>query len=79
MTEHETFWTLLQDAAHWEFELFLIFIFDVIVGIVLWPWLRDSLKKWTKHHISDDQKIEVLEKKVKKMEDILGIHDQANP
>lgn len=27
----ETFFDLLKDPAHWEFEIFLIFIFDVII------------------------------------------------
>ena len=38
--EHETFWTLATDIAHWEFELFLMLIFDVIIGLILWPVVR---------------------------------------
>src|SRR3989344_750144 len=38
----ETFWTLLGDLAHWEFELFLIFLFDVLIGLLIWPYI----KKW---------------------------------
>jgi hypothetical protein len=48
----ETFWTLLHDKAHWEFELFLIAIFDGIVGAVLYPWVR---KHWN-HHIARDKR-----------------------
>jgi hypothetical protein len=48
--EHETFWSLLHDAAHWEFELFLIFVFDVVLGLLVWPFVR---KHW-KHHVERD-------------------------
>jgi len=49
---HETFWTLLHDIAHWEFELFLQLIFDVIIAGLLWPLAR---KHW-QHHIARDQR-----------------------
>lgn len=52
MCGQETFWTLLTDKAHWEFELFLIVIFDVIVGAILWPFLK---RHWS-HHVARDQK-----------------------
>jgi hypothetical protein len=46
--EHvETFWTLLGDIAHWEFELFLMLVFDGIVGALAWPFLK---RFWAKHH-----------------------------
>ena len=48
---HETFWTLLHDAAHWEFELFLMLLFDGVIFGICWPFLR---KHW-KHHIARDQ------------------------
>ena len=48
---HETFWSLLHDAAHWEFELFLMLLFDGVIFGVCWPFLR---KHW-KHHIACDQ------------------------
>ena len=52
-TEHvETFWTLLRDAAHWEFELFLMLLFDGVIGLLLWPFIR---KHW-KHHVRRDHK-----------------------
>jgi hypothetical protein len=28
----DTFWTLLHDRAHWEFEIFLIFLFDIVLA-----------------------------------------------
>ena len=48
----ETFWTLLHDAAHWEFEIFLMLIFDVVIGALLWPFV----KKHYDHHIARDKK-----------------------
>ena len=50
--EHqETFWTLLRDPAHWGFEIFLMIVFDGIVGALLWPFVR---KHW-RHHVSHDK------------------------
>lgn len=67
--EHETFWTLLRDPAHWEFELLLIFIFDVLIGLIIWPHLRGFLK----HHKGDDAKIEKLEKEVADLKNRIGM------
>ncbi|MDO8424001.1 MAG: hypothetical protein Q7S54_00125 [bacterium] len=61
--EEETFLTLVQDKAHWQFELFLIALFDGVIGLVLWPWI----KKFIIHHKSDDERIVELEKKVEKL------------
>lgn len=41
----ETFGTLLRDPAHWYFELFLILIFDVIIGAVAWPFIKRHIHK----------------------------------
>ena len=49
---HETFWTLLKDPAHWEFELFLMIVFDGAIGALIWPFLK---KHW-KHHVDRDCK-----------------------
>ncbi|MBI1974468.1 MAG: hypothetical protein HYS51_01260 [Candidatus Zambryskibacteria bacterium] len=62
--EQETFWTLVRDVAHWEFEIFLIIIFDVIIGILIWPRIR----KLFKHHEEDDHKLAELEERVNKLE-----------
>lgn len=48
----ETFWTLLRDRAHWEFELFLMLIFDGIIGAICWPIVK---RHWD-HHIARDKK-----------------------
>ena len=48
----ETFWTLLHNAAHWEFELFLMILFDLVLGGLLWPFLKKHLK----HHLERDKK-----------------------
>lgn len=42
----ETYIELLKDPAHWAFEITLIVIFDVLLGMVLWPFA----KKWLKNH-----------------------------
>ncbi len=62
-TEHETFLTLLTDLPHWEFEIFLIVIFDGIIGLLIWP----RIVKFFKHHEEDDKKIEELESKLEKL------------
>jgi hypothetical protein len=67
--EHETFLSLLKDPAHWEMELFLIFIFDIMIGAILLPCFRRA----TKHHKSDDQKIKDLENQVKMIRRKLGV------
>lgn len=61
----ETFWTLLQDPAHWEFEIFLIIIFDVIIGAIIWPFIRGGLR----HHKSDHERLEDLEREVKELKE----------
>ena len=58
--EHETFLTLLEDPAHWQFELFLIFLFDVLIGLLLWPIIR----KFLLHHKTDDERIAELERRL---------------
>ena len=48
----ETFWSLCHNAAHWEFELFLMAIFDGVIGCLAWPFIQ---RHW-KHHTDRDQK-----------------------
>ena len=48
---NETFWTLLRNAAHWEFEIFLMLLFDGIIVGLCWPFAR---KHW-QHHIARDR------------------------
>ena len=43
----ETFGTLLRDPAHWYFELFLIFIFDIVVGAIVWPFIKAHIHRDT--------------------------------
>jgi hypothetical protein len=57
----ESFFTLLKDPAHWEFEIFLMIVFDVIIGFFIWPFIRKALV----HHKSDHERLEDLEKEVK--------------
>jgi hypothetical protein len=55
---HETFLSLLRDPAHWEFELFLMVVFDGLIGAVLWPWLR---KHWVHHTDRDKREAEAID------------------
>ena len=48
--EHETFWTLLGDAGHWEFEIFLMVLFDGVLGLLVWPFVK---KHWAHHKAHD--------------------------
>jgi hypothetical protein len=52
----ETFWTLLRDSAHWQFEIFVNVVFDgVVMGLVrltLWP----IIKRHWQHHIDRDKR-----------------------
>lgn len=41
----ETFWTLLHDSAHWEFEIFLMLIFDGLVGALAWPLIKRAVRR----------------------------------
>jgi len=50
---HETFWSLLHDAAHWEFELFLMAVFDGVIGCLLWPFVRKHWQHHKRHDIAD--------------------------
>ena len=52
----ETFWTLLHDKGHWEFEIFLMLLFDGLVGAILWPWIAPFVKRHWKHHIDRDKR-----------------------
>ena len=66
--EQESFWTLCQSLSHWEFEIFLMVLFDGLIGGLLWglflgPWVRKKLR----HHESDDDKIARLEKQVRRL------------
>lgn len=70
--EHETFFTLMCSLPHWEFEIFLMFVFDILIGTLLWPLLR----KWTNHHKSDDQQLVDLQCELAKIKEHLGIKDK---
>ena len=47
----ETFWTLLHDRAHWEFEIFVTFVVDIVVLGIFWPFI----KKYWNHHLAHDK------------------------
>jgi hypothetical protein len=64
MCEQETFWSLLHSPGHWIFEIFLMLLFDGVIGIFLIPTFRKKIL----HHKSDDNRIEELEKRVKELQ-----------
>lgn len=41
----ESFWTLLRDPAHWQFELFLMLVFDVVLGALVWPVIKRHIHR----------------------------------
>jgi hydrogenase-4 membrane subunit HyfE len=61
----ETFFDLLKDPAHWEFEIFLMVVFDVVIGLVIWP----SVRKILTHHKSDHERLEDLEKEFRSLKE----------
>jgi hypothetical protein len=40
----ETFWTLLHDSSHWEFEFFLMVLFDGVLAGLCWPLLKRAVR-----------------------------------
>jgi uncharacterized protein YlxW (UPF0749 family) len=59
----ETFWTLLHDLPHWEFELFVSVVFMLVEGLIFWPLVRKAFK----HHQVDDQDIVTLKKELESL------------
>ena len=47
---NETFWTLLGNSAHWEFEIFLMILFDGVIGLIIWPQIKHLLKDHKQFH-----------------------------
>ena len=50
--EQETFWTLLHSSAHWELEIFLTILQDVVLGLIVWPFVSKHLR----HHFERDER-----------------------
>lgn len=61
----ETFFELLASPGHWLFEIFLIALFDGLIGLLIWP----KIKGWFQHHKEDDDKLAELEKRINLLED----------
>lgn len=45
----ETFFELLRSPGHWLFELFLMAVFDGVVGFLIWPRVREHIHRDVKH------------------------------
>ena len=68
--EKETFQSLFFDLAHWEFEIFLMVLFDFILGFIGWRLvLQPILKKWFSHHVDDHKELDEIKDRLKKLED----------
>ena len=59
----ESFFDLVKDPAHWEFELLLIVIFDVVIGLLIWPFIQKALV----HHKSDHERLEDVEREIENL------------
>lgn len=62
--EQETFFDLLTSFPHWCLEIVIMIVFDVIIGIIVWP----RFKRRALHHKSDDDKLAELERRIKIIE-----------
>jgi len=51
----ETFWTLLHDLAHWEFEGFLMLIDNFVIGGLVLGLLWPKIKEHWAHHLARDK------------------------
>jgi len=63
----ETFFQLLRDPAHWEMELFLIALFDGLIGVV-------GVKLWHRWHKRHDETVHKIEP-YWRIEDLAAIED----
>lgn len=61
----EDFWFLLHNTAHWEFEIFLMIIFDVVIGMIAWPFIKHLVREHDKkkHLPCDEFHMDLPEKK----------------
>jgi hypothetical protein len=50
----ETFWTLLRDPAHWEFEIFLMVVFDGLLGALLFPAVRRWIRQIRRQAVEEE-------------------------
>lgn len=55
MIEHETFFTLVRDVAHWEFEVFVTLIVEGLILGMFYPFAR---KHWH-HHLNRDARDQI--------------------
>lgn len=46
----ETYWELMRNIDHWLFELTLIFLFDVVIGMLAYPLFRKWLAAHDRRH-----------------------------
>lgn len=74
----ETFWVLLRDPAHWEFELFLILLFDGVIGALVWPFVRRHIHRDVRAAEQHDHElIRLLAERVGALESSTGVPGQT--
>lgn len=55
---NETFWTLLHDTAHWEFEIFVTIVVDLLFGALVWNrWLKPLITKQRNKTIEEEHSL----------------------
>ena len=52
---------LLKSPGHWLFEITLMLIFDFIIGIIIWPFIKHLWKDHKKFHTMKTYKVKKSE------------------
>lgn len=66
----ESFMDLFRDAAHWEFEMVLILLFDVFLFGLVWPFVKRHIHSDIEaSETGDDERHRLLEERVKRLEE----------
>lgn len=54
--EHESYIDLMLSLPHWGFELTTTIVQDLLIGLLLWPWLRRRFnERMQKEHVALDR------------------------
>lgn len=66
----EGYFELLQSGPHWLFEITLMLIFDVLIGLILWPLIKKAVRRHDRevHHTNSEEYIKTLEARIVALE-----------